>query len=332
MIRRSTTVLASVALAGSAAFSLAPGANASLSLAQAKIDTASVCVPDSHDHEGAGATARVKHGSGKHDPNELTPAQVAAAEKKFQADAARKGLAKNADGKLTKTGAKAAKPGTGTFSAAVIDVYFHVITDGTKGALTDSEVSSQISVLNQAYSGSGFSFRLVSTDRTNNATWYNGLVHGSTAESQMKSTLRKGDMGDLNVYTADLGQDLLGWATFPTSSLSSRDGVVLLDESLPGGSAAPYNQGDTGTHEVGHWLGLYHTFQGGCKGQGDQVSDTPAEASPAAGCPTGRDSCPSSAGLDPITNFMDYTTDVCMNKFTPGQVTRMQNQWTTYRA
>lgn len=325
MTRRPSTLLAAVALAGGTALSLAPSAGANLSF-QDHAGSTNACAPgDSH----AGSTARVKHGSHKHDPNQLTDAQVAQQEKTFKNDAARKGLVQGSDGKLrSATGKKA----SGSFAPAVIDVYFHVITDGTKGALTDSEIASQMSVLNQAYSTSGFSFRLVSTDRTNNATWYNGLTYGSTAESQMKSTLRKGDNGDLNIYTADLGNDLLGWATFPTKTVNTKDGVVLLDESLPGGSAGPYNEGDTGTHEVGHWLGLYHTFQGGCRGQGDQVSDTPAEASAASGCPTGRDSCPASAGLDPITNFMDYTTDKCMNKFTPGQITRMQNQWTTYRA
>lgn len=224
-------------------------------------------------------------------------------------------------------------------SGGVINVYFHVITSSTgAGNVTDTQIANQINVLNNAYANTGWSFNLVQTTRTANNTWYT-MGYGSTAEAQAKAALRQGSADDLNIYTANIGGGLLGWATFPSSynSAPSKDGVVLLNASLPGGSAAPYNLGDTGTHEVGHWMGLYHTFQGGCAKNatsgGDLVSDTPAERSPAYGCPVGRDTCTgrSFPGLDPIYNFMDYTDDACMNQFTAGQDTRMDAQFTTFR-
>lgn len=217
-----------------------------------------------------------------------------------------------------------------------INVYVHVINNGStvaQGNIPDSMITSQITVLNNAYAAMGYSFTLVSIDRTTNSSWYTAGP-STTAESQMKNALRQGTADDLNIYVSNPGGGLLGWATFPWSYASQpkMDGVVILNQSLPGGSAAPYNLGDTATHEVGHWMGLYHTFQGGCNGSGDQVSDTPAEKSAAFGCPTGRDTCKTKAGLDPITNFMDYTDDSCMNAFSSGQNTRAIGSWNTYRA
>jgi len=221
--------------------------------------------------------------------------------------------------------------GSATFPVT-INVYWHIITDTSgHGAVSANTINQQIQVLNAAYSGKGFSFQLAGTTTTANNTWYT-VTPGTSAESQMKSALRQGTADDLNLYSANIGQNLLGWATFPSSygSQPLDDGVVILYSSVPGGAAVPYDEGDTATHEIGHWLGLYHTFQGGCSKSGDMVADTASERSAAYGCPVGRDTC-AGGGLDPIMNFMDYSDDSCMVEFTPNQSTRMQQQWNAYR-
>jgi hypothetical protein len=229
-----------------------------------------------------------------------------------------------------KAGAQIGKPGGvtgGGGRGATIPVYFHVIHSGTTGNLSDAQIAAQVDILNAAYTPD-FVFVLEGTTRTDDPGWFR---MGYGAEQKAKRALRQGGADTLNIYTASLTQNLLGWAYFPWvyEDYPWLDGVVLHYQTLPGGAYANYSEGDTGTHEVGHWLALYHTFQGGCAG-GDEVSDTPAEASPAFGCPVGRDTCPA-AGLDPITNFMDYTYDSCMNEFTVGQGTRMKNAYTAYR-
>ncbi|KAG6848369.1 hypothetical protein H0H93_000801 [Arthromyces matolae] len=240
-----------------------------------------------------------------------------------------------------------------------IKVYFHVISEDTTAAggnIPDSQIHDQIKVLNADYASTGVVWTLAGTDRTVNADWYNHADPGSLQQTEMKNALHKGRACDLNVYTAGSitsasGQSLLGYATFPFyyASNPKDDGVVILGSSLPGGNAVPFDLGRTLTHEAGHWVGLYHTFQNGCSAPGDSVDDTPYEASATFGCPTGRDTCPA-PGLDPIRksilyyvwarfgsdrfledNFMDYTDDSCMTNFTPGQAKRLSQQITTYR-
>ncbi len=240
--------------------------------------------------------------------------------------------------------------GGGTGSAPgsiVVDVYWHVLrTDSGQGGVSQSEIDASIASMNAGFAGTlgglatatPFTFQLAGVTTTDNTDWYQAR-YGSAEESATRNALRAGDATALNVYSGEprnnSGSLLLGYATFPDEYASNpvRDGVFILNTSVPGGASAGYNEGDTLTHEVGHWLGLYHTFQGGCQG-GDLVSDTPAQRSPTSGCPSSSNTCKGGRypGDDPIHNFMDYSTDVCLFEFTPGQSTRADDQWMTFRA
>jgi len=214
----------------------------------------------------------------------------------------------------------------------VVPVQFHVIHSAGQGNVPDPQLDAQIGVLNACYNPHNISFVRVGTDRTDNATWFD-MTMGSLAERQAKSALGQQTDRQLNFYTARIGAGLLGWATFPSDLAGDpdRDGVVILDTSLPGGGAAPYDQGKTAVHEVGHWLGLFHTFEGGCQPPGDEVDDTPFEASPNFGpANPARNTC-AQAGNDPTTNFMDYTDDAGMTDFTGGQIDRIRQQLSVYR-
>jgi hypothetical protein len=248
------------------------------------------------------------------------------------------GIRKIYDG-IRKLANQRRKSGRAIAGEVVVPVYFHVITSvAGEGDVPDVAINAQMDVLNAAYavSGSGFGvrFNLIAVDRTANDKWY-AMKPGSKAEKEAKTALRKGTAEALNLYSTNTG-GMLGWSTFPSSYASNpkNDGVVVLFSSLPGGSAAPYNLGHTATHEVGHWLGLYHTFRGGCSKKGDYAEDTPAERLPSYGCPVGRDTCKGKRfpGLDPIDNFMDYTNDACMDHFTNSQRELMANAWVAYRA
>lgn len=230
--------------------------------------------------------------------------------------------------------------------SVTIPTVFHMISDhentAAEKARWETLIAAQMTVLNDAFSGATapdaantpFRFELTETTWSVNADWYTVVPGKKGTERDMKEALYSGDARTLHVYAANIGGGLLGWAYFPKGYNHGRDfidGVVILDESMPGGTAGKYAFGDTLTHEVGHWLMLEHTFAHGCSASGDWVTDTPPEAHPQFDCPVGADTC-AAPGLDPIRNFMDYTQDECMNMFTQGQADRMSDAWQQFRA
>jgi hypothetical protein len=221
-----------------------------------------------------------------------------------------------------------------------VPVWFHVINKGSgleNGDVSDAMIRAQIRVLNDSFSGrtggagSGIGFELAGITPTNE-NWFENF-DTFAVELEAKTALHQGGPETLNIYTANSA--FLGFAYFPSivtdPQFAILDGVLLHYGTLPGGNLGIYSEGDTAPHEVGHWLALFHTFDGKCGTKGDYVDDTASEQSPAFFCPVGRDTCKSRPGDDPITNFMDYTQDSCMFLFTPGQVERMREAFAAFR-
>jgi hypothetical protein len=234
------------------------------------------------------------------------------------------------------------------WSTTIITVptYVHVIHSGTTGkqftyTSNPSYIRNQIKALNIGFRGetniaftpypgrsyprynamdadTRIRFCLAGTTATDNASWYN-----AKDDYAMKTALKKGGSESLNVYVNTAG-GFLGYAYFPESQDFLEDGVVILNDSMPGGAAAGYNEGDTLTHEVGHWLELDHTHGSGCAGPGDYMNLAPpstnyksvksCESTATGGCPTTLNNCASDGGKNPIHNFMSYS-DVSIDQY-----------------
>jgi hypothetical protein len=301
-------VLLAVAISASA-FAVVPAASVS---AQPGAHPSTECAADE------GSAARRPAGVAGHDPNEMNQRDVAAAER---------------DMTSRLKGRKA------PLAQVTVPVVFHVVyaADGT-GNVSDAQIDAQIAEMNEDYAGAEnpgtaanteFSFTLQAVRRWQNDSWFND-PDSAAGERALKSATHEGDSTTLNIWSTNTGY--LGYATFPWwySGDPELDGIIIQWGSLPGGPITNYNEGKTASHESGHWLGLYHTFEGGCAAPGDEVNDTAPQSSPTEGCPAGRDSC-SGGGLDPIHNYMDYSYDSCYDQFTPNQASRMQDAWAAYR-
>ena len=237
-----------------------------------------------------------------------------------------------------------------------IPVVVHVVWNTNVQNITDAQIQSQIDVLNQDFrmtnpdngqvpavwqsirGDARIEFLLATTDPNGNPA--NGITRTQTSVasfSQAGNPVKSAAAGGvdpwpadryLNIWVCQLGGGLLGYAQFPGGPAST-DGVVILHSAFgtTGTAAAPFDRGRTATHEIGHWLDLYHIWGDdgtGCGGS-DEVGDTPNAAGPNYGCPAFPSvTCGNGPNGDMFMNYMDYTDDACMFTFTAGQVARMQ--------
>jgi hypothetical protein len=237
----------------------------------------------------------------------------------------------------------------------VIPVVVHVVYNNQNQNISNDQIRSQIIVLNQDYrkknndashipaafrefaADARIEFRLATVDPSGLPT--DGIVRKSTGvpafgvDDKIKSSITGGDDPwnrdqYLNLWVGNLNGGTVGYASVPGCA-AEKDGVVISYTAFgtTPNVKAPFNKGRTSVHEIGHWLGLRHIWGDADCGD-DKIDDTPPQAGPTRGCPSGViATCTSGAAGNMYMNFMDFTNDECTNMFTAGQASRMREQF-----
>jgi len=243
-----------------------------------------------------------------------------------------------------------------TSPVKIIPVVVHVIHDGGTNNISDAQIQSQIDVLNEDFrkitgtngdgNGVDTEIQFCLAKKTPDGKCTNGIVrilstlsnHQTYQRSMLKQLTYWDNTRYLNMYVVKSingSSGILGYSSFPGGP-PDEDGIVVRHNYFGKIGTAAASIGRTTTHEIGHWFGLYHTFNGGCGvdtcADGDYVCDTPPAANPNFGCPT-INSCSIDFPdvNDQIQNYLDYSDDNCKDMFTMGQKTRMHAALNTIR-
>ncbi len=254
-----------------------------------------------------------------------------------------------------------------TAAVRIIPVVFHVIHEYGAENISKAQIEDAIRILNEDYrklnpdtidtravfkpfaSDCSIEFRLAKIDPNGNCTEGINRIYSSLtndADDNVKALSWWNNTKYLNIWTVksiagSSGGTILGYSQFPGGGAASTDGVIIRNDCVgrigtePGNGFGEY--GRTLTHEIGHSLSLFHTFQSGCNG-GDQVGDTPPAATANYGCVLTTNSCSGFSSPytydvpDMLENYMDYTNGTCQSMFTTGQKSRIDNALSNYRS